>query len=206
MMSFVRGLAVLLLLAGVSFSAEKKADTGGKADEGEVVYEENFNDFSDDEETGFTVDSVYGVDISIENKIAQGKKAMKVTARDGVDYSKKYNMMRVSKEISFTNDNAKLSFSYYVGPGVKGIEIGSKNNTVGDNYGAWAGNAMQGKWNKTTIRFKNFKPKDPKSPASPKPGDAFKHLHITGSIAPGSDLKDQWYIIDDIKLTVDSGK
>jgi len=202
MKNLVSALVMLLLLAGVVVAAEKK-EAAGKADEGEIIFEEKFDDFSDDEETGFTMNENRPVDISIESKIVQGKKAMRVQAREGVDYSKSYNILGVSKELSYTNDNAKFSFSYYAGPGIGGLEIMTKNETVNDNYGGSIAGLIKGKWAKATLRVKTFKPKDPKSPSSPKPGDAFKHMHIFGYVASGSDVKDQWLIIDDIKLVVD---
>jgi hypothetical protein len=167
----------------------------------EVLWEEDFNKLEEGEETGFTLLGGREVNIEVQSKIANGGKgkALKISPKEGVDYASNYNLFGVSKDITFPNEDAVLTFYYYA-KGVSGIGVMSWDQVVNENCDGVISQMAFEKWTKVVLRYDKFKVKGGKGTV--KKGDGFRHIHFLFSLNPSVPLKDQFVVLDDIKLTI----
>jgi len=165
----------------------------------EALWEEDFDKMEDGEETGLSPMS--DLNIEVQGKIVSGDKgkALKISGKEGVDYSKKYNIIGIDKDLTFPNENAMLSFSYYAS-GIKGLGVMTNDRTIPENCDGAITGLVQNKWTKVALRVSKFKVKSAKGKI--KDGDEFRHIWFMGSLDASKPANEQFYVLDDIKLTI----
>jgi hypothetical protein len=195
---------LLSILIGIFFVVSISNVYGEKAtkedSDREVIYEENFDDLEEGEEIGWNPHT--GVKaMTVQKEIAQGKKALKVEPKEG---KLEWNLFGIVKDISIINDEAKISFSYYQ-KGLSGMALMAKDVVVDENCDFNLPNLVEGKWTKVIASFSKFIPKGPAmggKGGKVSKGDEFRNIYIFGVVDPNKPSKDQFFVIDDIKITV----
>jgi len=167
----------------------------------EALWEEAFDSMEEGEETGLIFAGALDVDMQVQAKVVNGAKgkALKVSPKEGLDYSTNYNMFGVKKDMSYPNENAVISFSYFAS-GISGLNVMTNNRVIPENCEAKITGLIQGKWTKVVLRVSKFKVKSPKGTI--KTGDEFRYISIFANINSAAPLKDQYFVLDDIKLTI----
>jgi|GEM_PF-7035417 len=165
----------------------------------EALWEENFDAMEDGEETGL---SPFNADVAMEvqSKIINGEKgkALKITPKEGVDYGT-WKMFGITKDMTFPNENASLSFSYYAS-GIASLNVMTNDRTIPENCDMAVSGLVQNKWTKVVLRISKFKVKSPKGKI--KGGDEFRYIYITSNVDPSKPLNEQFFVLDDIKLSI----
>ena len=165
----------------------------------EALWEENFDSMEEGEETGMSGMGCE-VDMEVQGKEANGGKgkALKISAKEGAVMNT-WKMFGITKDMTYPNENAILSFSYFAS-GIKGLSVMTNDRTIPENCDASVTGLVQNKWTKVVLRISKFKVKSPKG--SIKAGDEFRYIYIYSNVEDGKPFKDQFFILDDIKLTI----
>lgn len=192
----------ILLVSSICAYAEVKDKKDEKVkeekDTGRVIYEENFDDLEEGEESGFTyLDDAYRktTTISVQSKITRGKKALRVDPGEG-EYL--HNLFGVQRVAEFENDNAKITFYYYQ-QGLSSLMVTIWNATIRENCD-FEIPLEEGKWTKVVMRVSKFIVKTSKKGSINK-GDKIAELKFYGFVTPGKPRAEQFFIIDDVKIT-----
>ncbi|MFH1825388.1 MAG: hypothetical protein ABH873_09250 [Candidatus Firestonebacteria bacterium] len=195
----MRKFFVCVVILGFVFSFNFTSKVYG---EKEVLWGENYDKFEEGEDTGL-IQMSGGANVEIQGKIANGGKgkALKLSPIEDVDYSAKYDIFGVTKDMTFLNESATLSFYYYA-KGASGLGVMCLNRTVKENCELWLSKLVQEKWTKAVIRISNLKVKG--GAGKIKEGDEFRYLHLMPTVGSGP-LKDQFIVLDDISFTIGSG-
>ncbi|OGF52249.1 MAG: hypothetical protein A2044_07705 [Candidatus Firestonebacteria bacterium GWA2_43_8] len=186
--AFVFGILVVSLSVSPVYAAK------------EALWEETFDSMEEGEETGMSSLSKE-VDMEVQAKIANGGKgkALKVTAKEGQDYASNYNLFGLTKDMTFPNENAILTFSYYAS-GIASLGIMTNDRTIPENCDGPITSLVQNKWTKVVLRISKFKVKSPKGTI--KEGDEFRYIYFIAGVNSAKPLPEQFFVVDDIKLTI----
>lgn len=101
-------IIIFVLIISTCFTAQVYAKK-------EVLWEEDYDNMEEGEETGFTFVGEKEVSLEVQSEIANGGKgkALKISPKEGVVYENNYNLFGVSKDISYPNEDAVITFYYY---------------------------------------------------------------------------------------------
>ena len=167
----------------------------------EALWEENFDSMEEGEETGFGPLGSKESNFEVQDKIANGGKgkALKISPKEGVDYSTNYNLFGAVKDMTYPNENAIITFSYFAS-GIAGLGVMTNDRTIPENCDGPVTGLVQNKWTKVVLRVSKFKVKSPKGTI--KAGDEFRYVSFLCSVNTAKPLTEQFVVLDDIKLTI----